>query len=116
MKNQTLTFLPYEPALKGLLRNCKTKEHPKLPLNCFFAHKEQLITYLRTSHLPDVPLALEAYVDSGATYSVFTAQVANRLGLAYRTGRRVYVQVGDGSFIPGRTQGRSLVLKLKLLN
>jgi hypothetical protein len=43
---------------------------------------------------------LEAYVDSGATYSVFTAQVANRLGLAYRTGRRVYVQVGDGSFIP----------------
>jgi len=41
-----------------------------------------------------------AYVDSGATFSVFTAQVADRLGLAYRSGRRMYVQVGDGSFIP----------------
>jgi len=43
---------------------------------------------------------VEAYVDSGATYSVFTAQVADRLDLAYRSGRRTYVQVGDGSFIP----------------
>ena len=43
---------------------------------------------------------VEAYVDSGATYSVFTAQVAGRLGLAYRSGRRMYAQVGDGSFIP----------------
>ena len=43
---------------------------------------------------------LEAYVDSGATYSVFTVQVADRLGLDYRSGRRLYVQVGDGSFIP----------------
>lgn len=43
---------------------------------------------------------VEAYVDSGATYSVFTAQVAERLGLAYRSGRRTYVQVGDGGFIP----------------
>jgi len=43
---------------------------------------------------------VEAYVDSGATYSVFTAQGADRLGLAYRSGRRMYVQVGDGSFIP----------------
>ncbi|MBW2154653.1 MAG: retropepsin-like domain-containing protein [Deltaproteobacteria bacterium] len=43
---------------------------------------------------------LEAYVDSGATYSVFTAQVANRIGLDYRTGRKEYVQVGDGGFIP----------------
>jgi predicted aspartyl protease len=43
---------------------------------------------------------VEAYVDTGATYSVFTAQVADRLGLSYRTGRKVYVQVGDGGFIP----------------
>jgi len=43
---------------------------------------------------------VEAYMDSGATYSVFTAQVANRIGLDYRTGRRIFVQVGDGSFIP----------------
>jgi len=44
--------------------------------------------------------SVEAYVDSGATYSVFTVQVADRLGLDYRSGRRLYVQVGDGSFIP----------------
>lgn len=42
----------------------------------------------------------EAYVDSGATYSVFSAQVAGRVGLPYRTGKRTFVQVGDGSFIP----------------
>jgi predicted aspartyl protease len=43
---------------------------------------------------------VEAYVDSGATYSVFTARVADRLGLTYRTGQRKFVQVGDGAFIP----------------
>lgn len=43
---------------------------------------------------------VEAYVDSGATYSVFTARVADRLGLDFRSGRRLYVQVGDGGFIP----------------
>lgn len=64
---------------------------------------------LKNLEVPIITLAIrygerwypsEAYVDSGATYSVFTAQVANRLGLAYRTGRKVYVQVGDGGFIP----------------
>jgi predicted aspartyl protease len=72
-----------------------------------------VVTYrykqLKSLRVPIVTLAIrygdrwypvEAYVDSGATYSVFTMQVANRLGLAYRSGRRVYVQVGDGSFIP----------------
>jgi len=44
--------------------------------------------------------SVEAYVDSGATYSVFTTQVADRLGLDFRSGRRLYVQVGDGGFIP----------------
>lgn len=43
---------------------------------------------------------VEAYVDSGATYSVFTAQVAERLGLDYHIGQKLYVQVGDGGFIP----------------
>jgi len=43
---------------------------------------------------------VEGYVDSGATYSVFTEQVADRMGLDYRKGRKVFVQVGDGSFIP----------------
>ena len=39
-------------------------------------------------------------IDSGATYSVFTSQVAERLDLSYRIGKRQFVQVGDGSFIP----------------
>jgi len=43
---------------------------------------------------------VEAYVDSGATYSVFTAQVADRLGIDFRRGERILVQVGDGAFIP----------------
>jgi len=72
-----------------------------------------VVTYrykeLRGLRVPIVTLAIryrdrwhpvEAYVDSGATYSVFTVQVADRLGLGYRSGRRTYVQVGDGSFIP----------------
>ena len=72
-----------------------------------------VVTYrykeLRGLRVPIVTLAIryrdrwhpvEAYVDSGATYSVFTMQVADRLGLGYRSGRRTYVQVGDGSFIP----------------
>ena len=72
-----------------------------------------VVTYrykqLKGLRVPIVTLAIwygerwhpvEAYVDSGATYSVFTAQVADRLGLAYRSGRRTYVQVGDESFIP----------------
>jgi len=55
---------------------------------------------LRDLQVPIITLAIrygeewypvEAYVDTGATYSVFTAQVADRLGLAYRTGSKVYV-------------------------
>jgi len=43
---------------------------------------------------------LEAYVDSGATYSVFTAQIADYIGLSFREGLKKYVQVGNGAFIP----------------
>ena len=72
-----------------------------------------IVTYqykrLKDLKVPIITLAIrygemwhpvEAYVDTGATYSVFTAQVADRLGLSYRTGRKIYVQVGDGGFIP----------------
>jgi predicted aspartyl protease len=72
-----------------------------------------IVTYqykrLKDLKVPIITLAIrygemwhpvEAYVDTGATYSVFTAQVADRLGLSYRTGRKVYVQVGDVGFIP----------------
>jgi len=63
-----------------------------------------IVTYqykrLKDLKVPIITLAIrygemwhpvEAYVDTGATYSVFTAQVADRLGLSYRTGRKVYV-------------------------
>ena len=44
--------------------------------------------------------AIEAYVDSGAVYSVFTPAVASRIGLEFRSGRRTLIQVGDGGLIP----------------
>lgn len=59
--------------------------------------------------LPLIPLGLrldrrwyplEAYVDSGATYTLFHAGIAEGAGFDYRAGRLIYVQVGDGSSIP----------------
>lgn len=44
--------------------------------------------------------AVEAYIDSGAVYSVFTPAVASRIGLEFRSGRRILIQVGDGGLIP----------------
>lgn len=41
-----------------------------------------------------------AFVDSGATYSVFEAKVAEMLGIDFRRGKRLMVIVGDGSYIP----------------
>jgi hypothetical protein len=43
---------------------------------------------------------VEAYVDSGAFYSVFKPDFARPLGLEWQEGERVQVQVGDGRFIP----------------
>ena len=43
---------------------------------------------------------VEPYVDSGAFYSLFHAEFATDLGLDFKTGRRMYAQVGDGSLIP----------------
>jgi hypothetical protein len=43
---------------------------------------------------------VEAYVDSGAFYSVFKPDFGLALGLEWQQGDRVYVQVGDGGFIP----------------
>ena len=42
----------------------------------------------------------EAYVDSGASTSIFLADFASCLGIDYTKGRITYVMVGDGSFIP----------------
>ena len=42
----------------------------------------------------------QLYVDSGAFYTVMHAQFAVEAGLAFKQGRKVLVQVGDGSLIP----------------
>jgi len=43
---------------------------------------------------------VEAYVDSGAFHSVFKVGFALAVGIDWQKGERVYVQVGDGGFIP----------------
>jgi len=50
--------------------------------------------------LQEVWQPIEAYVDSGAAYTVLHGQVADGAGFDYRVGRLEYLQVGDGSFIP----------------
>jgi hypothetical protein len=55
--------------------------------------------------MPIVPVLIEghkvwAYVDSGATFSILSVDDARRIGLAWETGRRQMIVVGDGSFIP----------------
>lgn len=42
----------------------------------------------------------EAYVDSGATYSIFKPDVAEILKLNYLKGHRTLLTVGDGGLIP----------------
>ena len=44
--------------------------------------------------------AVELYVDSGAFYTLMHATLAVDYGLDFKKGRRVLVQVGDGSLIP----------------
>ncbi|MCM8779460.1 MAG: hypothetical protein NC834_06760 [Candidatus Omnitrophica bacterium] len=45
-------------------------------------------------------LETEAYVDSGASISIFLMDFAFYLGIDYKKGKITYVMVGDGSFIP----------------
>jgi len=59
--------------------------------------------------LPIIPIKLrsadgewitfDAFVDSGASYSVFTAEIGEILGLDVESGKKIYVTVGDGSLI-----------------
>ncbi len=42
----------------------------------------------------------QAYLDTGATYSVFNADFADRLGLRLEDGKRVRFVIGDGGSIP----------------
>ena len=63
---------------------------------------------LREKYLPIIPLKVKgeagwtiynAFVDSGAGYSIFQSDVAEDLNLKLEEGRREYVTVGDGSLI-----------------
>jgi hypothetical protein len=45
-------------------------------------------------------LTFDAYVDSGAFYSIFSIQDAQLMGLDFRAGRRSSITVGDGNTIP----------------
>lgn len=57
---------------------------------------------------PIIPVDLEAggrtrvlaYVDSGATYSIFSHEICTVLGLNLRDGNKISVTVGDGGSIP----------------
>ena len=42
----------------------------------------------------------DAYVDSGAFYSVFCVQDAEMIGLDYRKGKAGHIVVGDGNVMP----------------
>ena len=49
---------------------------------------------------PEGPLETEAYVDSGASFSIFSSSTAFNLGINYTKGKVTYIMVGDGSLIP----------------
>ena len=42
----------------------------------------------------------EAYVDSGASYSIFKPEIAQMLGLKFSKGHKILLTVGDGGMIP----------------
>lgn len=59
--------------------------------------------------IPSIPLALKisgqwrkfwAFVDSGATFSIFKAEEVESFDFPWQKGSLKHVQVGDGSFIP----------------
>lgn len=43
---------------------------------------------------------IDAYVDSGAYFSIFSTQEAEALGIQYRKGKPASAIVGDGNLIP----------------
>ena len=49
---------------------------------------------------PNSVLETEAYIDSGASTSIFLAAIADDLEIDYTKGKIIYTMVGDGSFIP----------------
>ena len=66
-------------------------------------------TKYRDMMVPMIPIKMKgqdrwfefwAFVDSGATYSIFASGEAEGLGIEIRQGKRTMVVVGDGSYIP----------------
>lgn len=63
-------------------------------------------------YIPVIPLILyghlkikirtEAFVDSGATFSIFSIEMAKTLELNLKNAREQFFVVGDGSFIPAK--------------
>jgi predicted aspartyl protease len=51
---------------------------------------------------PRTSIAVEAYVDSGASFSVFSYEIAMELKLNLRDAREQYFVVGDGGSIPSK--------------
>lgn len=45
-------------------------------------------------------LETEAYIDTGASVSIFLTSIASDLGIDYTKGKLIYIMVGDGRFIP----------------
>jgi len=64
--------------------------------------------FLEGRYLPIVPLELKgkewvelhAFVDSGASYSIFHADIAEILGIEFSKGEKNFMTVGDGTQIP----------------
>lgn len=63
-------------------------------------------------YIPIIPIILygsqeskirtEAFVDSGATFSIFSIDIAKSLMLSLKNAREQFFVVGDGSFIPAK--------------
>jgi hypothetical protein len=49
---------------------------------------------------PHKTVQTEAFVDTGASTSVFHTAIAEKLGIDYTKGTRGFTMVGDGSYIP----------------
>ena len=43
---------------------------------------------------------VELFIDLGATYTILWPKLAQSLGFDWRAGRKLFLQVGDGSHIP----------------
>lgn len=57
---------------------------------------------------------VEAYVDSGATYSIFSHKFSDRIGLDFKRAKLIYAQVGDGGSIPAPFNSYNYVLRQNL--